>query len=146
VLAPPAEPPAVVPYGPVTVTVYPPPQASQPGSPPVQSSYPAVTVVPQQQAVPNPENLPPLVSGARLIPAMDPQPGKQYKLQVGSYKIARNAVDAFTKLQKSGLNPDYERFGDFYRVVLKGIRGSDVQAVAEKLEQAGFSEAIIKEE
>ena len=73
-------------------------------------------------------------------------PGRNYRLQVGSFKIARNAVDTYVKLQKAGLNPEYERNGEFYRVVLKGIRGEEVQPVTEKLEQAGFREAFIKEE
>ena len=81
-----------------------------------------------------------------MIPAIEPNPASIYKLQVGSFKIARNAVDTYVKLQKAGLNPDYERNGEFYRVVLKGIRGTDVQSVADKLELAGFNEAIIREE
>ena len=132
------EPPS--PYPPITVTVYPSGQTAP-------SGYSSVNVFSQPpQAPPSPENTPPAVSGARLIPAMNPLPDKSYKLQVGSYKIARNAVDAYVELQKAGLNPEYERYGDFYRVVLKNIRGGEVQSVADKLELAGFKEAIIKEE
>jgi len=117
---------------------------------------PAPQLIPQMvpQAViqppqaPTPEDLPPLpvLTGARLIPALTPVPGKTYRLQVGSYKIASNAVDTYVKLQKAGLNPEYERFQDFYRVIMKGIPGEDVQSASIKIEQAGFKEAIIREE
>jgi rare lipoprotein A len=119
-----------------------------------------ITVTPQQQNAP-PAELPPELSvpgfstpglsappstGAKLIPAIYPSPDKNYKLQIGSFKIARNAVDAYVMLQKAGFSPEYERNEDFYRVVLKGIRGTEVQSVAEKLGRAGFHEAIIREE
>jgi len=139
----PPESPTPVPYGPVTVTIYPPPQSSPSEQ---QNTYSMVTVAPQQQASSRPENLPPSVSGARLIPAINPQPGKLYKLQIGSFKIARNAVDVYVRLQNAGLNPEYERHEDFYRVVLKGVQGIEVQSVADKLEKAGFREAVIREE
>jgi rare lipoprotein A len=55
-------------------------------------------------------------------------------------------VDAFDKLKTVGLNPAYERSGDVYRVVLAGIRAEDVEAIAGKLGNAGFTEAVIREE
>ena len=142
-LAPQAAPEPSSPYLPITVTVYPPLQAGQP----LPGGYSSVNVFSQPpQTPPSPENAPPAVSGARLIPAMNPLPDKSYRLQVGSYKIARNAVDAYVALQKAGLNPEYERYGEFYRVIIKNIRGIEVQSVADKLELAGFKEAVIKEE
>lgn len=141
-----APPPAPVeahpPYGPITVTVYP----QMPVQPPAAQS-------PEQQAIEAINMIPPVIdapphvfNGAKLVPSIVPQPGKVYKLQVGSYKVASNAVETYVKLQKTGLNPEYERFQDFYRVVVKGIRGEDVHSAAVKVEQAGFSEAIIREE
>jgi rare lipoprotein A len=72
--------------------------------------------------------------------------GKHYRIQVGAFKVERNALDAFDRLRSGGLNPAYERSGEFYRVVLAGVRADDVPAVAEKLGAAGFREAIIREE
>jgi rare lipoprotein A len=83
---------------------------------------------------------------AKLSPSINPVPNKIYKLQVGSYKIAGNAVDAYVKLKAVGLEPSYERKDDYFRVVLAGVRGTDVISVTEKLEMAGFKEAIIREE
>jgi rare lipoprotein A len=71
---------------------------------------------------------------------------KLYRIQVGSYAQPRNAVEAFEKLKNAGLNPAYEKYQDYYRVVLSGIRNTDVKSVAEKLGQAGFMEALVKEE
>jgi rare lipoprotein A len=87
----------------------------------------------------------------KLIPQVNIIPNKVYRLQVGSYKVARNAVEAFDKLKNSGLNPAYERFTDinnneYFRVVLAGVSGNDIQLISEKLMTAGFKEAIIREE
>jgi rare lipoprotein A len=85
-----------------------------------------------------------------LTPQINIIPNKTYRLQVGSYKLARNAVDAFDRLKNSGLNPAYERFindnNEYFRVVVAGISGSDVQSAVEKLGDAGFREALIREE
>jgi rare lipoprotein A len=86
------------------------------------------------------------IAPAVLKPAINPVPNKTYRLQVGSYRIARNAVDAFEKLKNAGLNPAYERYGEFFRVVLAGIRADDVLSLTEKLGAAGFREALIREE
>ena len=69
-----------------------------------------------------------------------------YRLQVGSYKIPRNATDAFDKLRKAGLDPAYEQSGDYYRVVLAGVRAGEIQTIAQTLGNAGFREALIREE
>jgi len=109
-------------YAPVTQTIYTPPPAA------AQFSY-----------------------QVRLTPELNVAQNKSYRLQVGSYKNARNAVDAFEKLKNAGLNPAYERFSDganaeYFRVVLAGIHGTEVQSTAEKIGTAGFREAIIREE
>ena len=87
----------------------------------------------------------------KLIPDINIVQNKMYRLQVGSYKIARNAVDAFERLKNAGLSPAYERYtesgdGEYFRVVLAGVRGTDVQSTIEKLRVTGIREAIIREE
>jgi rare lipoprotein A len=69
-----------------------------------------------------------------------------YRLQVGAFSVPRNAVDAFEKLKGLGLNPNYEQNGEFYRVVLTGLRAAEIPSVAQTLGNAGFREAIIREE
>jgi len=150
-----------IPYPPITV--YPPFYAQPPQ--PVQSPYPTVSAFPPSQMPPIFESLPsqpaspslppletarpsplPSTSGFKLIPAIIPAPDKKYRLQVGSYKVPRNAVEVFGKLKDAGLNPVYEQNGELYRVILTGIRGIEVQSATDKLEKVGFREAIIREE
>jgi rare lipoprotein A len=105
-------------------------------TPVLAASQPVVTYPPQKM---------------RITPEIIIAPNKTYRLQLGSYKVARNAIDTFDRLKNSGFNPAYERYidsnnGEFFRVVLAGIRGYDVQLTAEKLGAAGFSEALIREE
>jgi cell division protein FtsN len=69
-----------------------------------------------------------------------------YRLQVGAYKVAGNAVAAFEKLKDAGLNPAYERNGEYFRVVLAGVRGEEMLFVAEKIGAAGFREALVRVE
>jgi rare lipoprotein A len=113
-----------------------PPPAEEPRQPALSLAVPGEPVLPPAALIP-----------ARILPAM-PKPGdtKQYRLQVGSYKMARNAVDAFDRLKNLGLNPAYERYEEFFRVVLAGIRADEVQFLAEKLGSAGFQEALLREE
>ena len=120
----PETPPASAPYAPITVQVFP-------------SNQTTIT--------PNPSDLP-RGPRARLNPSITPQSDRIYKLQVGSYKVAGNAVDAYVRLKAVGLDPSYERNGDYFRVVLARVRGIDVISVTDKLGSAGFREAVIREE
>ncbi|WP_461246440.1 septal ring lytic transglycosylase RlpA family protein [Treponema sp. R6D11] len=104
---------------------------------PVYVSQPVVVQMPTSQL--------------KLTPEMNIVAGKNYRLQVGSFRNAKNAVEAFDKLKASGLSPAYERFissdnVEFYRVVVAGVGANDVQSTTEKISAAGFKQAIIKEE
>ena len=119
-----------------------------PTPPPVDASAAPQPVVMQPLIASIPQQIPVQVN---LIPQIIVVPEKSYRLQVGSYRNARNAASAFDKLKNAGLNPAYERFMDssdseYFRVVLAGVRGTDVQSTAEKLGEAGFREALIREE
>jgi rare lipoprotein A len=125
---------------------YQPPQSAYPFPAPV---LPTMQVPPYQESYMPPPVQPALESPApavRLIPAINPQPGTTYRLQVGSYKAPRNAVEAFEKLKSVGLNPAYEPYGELYRVVLARIPGTEVMSVVDKLGKAGFREAMIRVE
>ncbi|MDR0759048.1 MAG: septal ring lytic transglycosylase RlpA family protein [Treponema sp.] len=84
---------------------------------------------------------------AEIKPGLPPaDAGKSYRIQIGAYRVPRHAVDAFDKLKNIGLNPAYERSGEVYRVVLAGVQARDVESIAGKLGNAGFKEAVIREE
>jgi hypothetical protein len=65
---------------------------------------------------------------------------------VGSYKEARNALSTFERLKNAGLNPLYERSGDYFRVVLSGIPSDEVNNVLQTLGTAGFGDPLLREE
>jgi len=67
-----------------------------------------------------------------------------YQLQVGSFKVAQNAERVFDRLTNAALNPSYEQYLDFTRVLIKGISARDVSLYIVKIKNAGFSEVFIK--
>jgi rare lipoprotein A len=126
----------------------------QPGSvQPLSEALPVVTADRSAVSPPQTESpVPPLMvrSGPAWLKGAVPEEavssGKLYRIQVGAYIQPQNAVEAFDRLKKAGLNPAYEKYNDFYRVVLAGIKNAEIQSVAEKIGEAGFREAIVKEE
>ncbi|MDR2150053.1 MAG: septal ring lytic transglycosylase RlpA family protein [Spirochaetaceae bacterium] len=103
------------------------------------------------------------VAAATILPALPPtESNKKYRIQVGSYETARNAVKVFdalklvvNKLKTPNLTPAYEKYEykdregklhTAYRVVLASISAKDVPDIVEKLVQAGFMEIWIREE
>jgi rare lipoprotein A len=120
-------------------------EQSAPTPTPAPAPIPVVTVPAIPPSPPVPECEPPKTVAIKLTPDIRPLPDKIYKLQVGSYKVPQNAVAVYEKLKNAGLNPSYDR-GEYYRVVLAGLRGNEVQSVIEKLASAGFREALIRED
>jgi rare lipoprotein A len=123
---------------PIPVPAYQPPPAAQPLAQPPVAAPQAVPVAPQPVADPN---------AAIVRPGIPPLgTEKRYRVQVGAYKVTRNAVDTFDRVKGAGLEPAYERHDDFYRVVLAGIRAEDIQSLAGRLGSIGFREILIREE
>jgi rare lipoprotein A len=124
---------AAIALGPVPQTNPPPVQnqggTAVPGNTPSSESQVAVG-----RTAASPSNLPPTGTN------------KRYRIQVGAFKVVQNAVNVIDTLKSIGLNPAYEKNGDLYRVVLAGINADDVQSTVEKLNSAGFREALIREE
>jgi rare lipoprotein A len=119
-----------------------PPQASpilpEPWIAPIPA--PAQPPLPAQPSVVDP--------GAAVVKPGIPPFGtnKRYRVQVGAYKVTRNAVDTFDRIKSLGIEPSYERYENFYRVVIAGIRAEDIQTLAGRLGPAGFSEILVREE
>jgi len=55
-------------------------------------------------------------------------------LQVGTYRVPRNAVGIFDKLKSAGLNPAYQPNNDYYNVVLPNLRAEEIPAIIQILE------------
>jgi rare lipoprotein A len=133
------------PPAPVIISEY--PAVRTPEIPPPAIAEPAPNMpVPEYRAEPPASAIAPLPLTAAMIPGIPPAGSGTYRLQVGSYKIARYALEAFDKLKKLGLTPAYERYGDFYRVVLSGINAEEIPSLAERLGTAGFLEVLIRGE
>ncbi|MDR2110218.1 MAG: septal ring lytic transglycosylase RlpA family protein [Spirochaetaceae bacterium] len=123
------------------------------GPPPTPSAAVPVQTAGTVPETPIPMGTVPQAFPARTGMAADIKPGippedtdKRYRIQVGAYRVPRNAADAFEKLKNAGLNPAYERHDELYRVVLAGLRAGEVRSIAERLGIAGFQEALIREE
>jgi len=88
------------------------------------------------------QNIPAKITGR--IP--DAGSAKSYQIQVGAYKLGSNAENALLQLQKNALNPVTERYLDYTRVMIKGIPANQVVNFLVIIRQAGFNEAIIRED
>jgi rare lipoprotein A (peptidoglycan hydrolase) len=128
---------------------------------PVVNSEPIVIPVPRTEAAPA-EPSPavpaasvptPIVPGPApsspapvAVPAIAVKPNTIYRIQVGSFREVRNALAAAERLKNAGLNPAYERNGDFFRVVLSEIPSEEVNSVLQKIGSAGFESPLLREE
>ena len=119
---------------------------------------PPILAEPWIAPVPTPVSPPPPVAETSALPPADPnaavvRPGipplgtaKRYRIQIGAYRVTRNAVDTFDRVKSIGLEPSYERHDDYYRVVLGGVRAEDIQSLAGRLGSIGFREILVREE
>ena len=155
--------PVVTPAVPAPIAVpAPAPAAVVPAPPPVIVITTPAPVIPVPHPAPQiiaPQIPVPQIAVPQQMAALFPAPAakilggnpplnstKSYRLQVGAYKNPKYALDAFAKLKEAGLNPNYEPHGDYYRVVLAKLRASEIQSIAQILGNAGFREALIREE
>jgi len=121
-----------------------------PDAPLEQEYYPAPTTTPATL----PSSTPVVTSttvettpAAKILGGIPPRESlKSYRLQVGAFIVPENAIDVFDKLKNAGLSPAYEKNGDYYRVVLAGLKAEDIPVIAQTLGNTGFKEAIIREE
>jgi rare lipoprotein A len=122
--------------------------AAPPAAPPILAD-PWIAPIPEPAAPPPLVEAPPPAdpNTAVVRPGIPPLgTAKRYRVQVGAYKITRNAVDTFDRVKGIGLEPSYERHEDYYRVVLSGIRAEDIQSLAGRLGSIGFREILVREE
>lgn len=135
-------------------TVSPPPPTGTPSSaPPRLEGTPTVTT-PGTQGTPTmappasqgtPAVAKPSSQGTTAVTTSVPK-GKSYRIQVGSFKLSRNAVEAINRIKAVGLEPAYERFQDLYRVVVAQVPESNLEMVKAQLGSAGFTAVLIREE
>jgi len=76
------------------------------------------------------------------IPA--PEDNRTYQIQVGSFRVIQNAERVYNRLSGASLNPVYENYLNFTRVILRGISARDVPQYIDRLQRMGFSEILIR--
>lgn len=108
----------------------------------ISSITPSATNVVDQTIVKSP---PPFYNQALLLGSA-PIAGKVYRIQVGSYKVARNAVEAFDRLVDAGFSPKWEQNDDWYRVVIPNTRAENLDELSKRLGNAGFEKVLLREE
>jgi len=86
------------------------------------------------------QNLPKKIFGK--IP--DSNSTKLYQIQVGAFKIFKNAEEYSVILSRGGLTPVYEKYLDYTRVMITGIPAYQVTCYLVKIKQLGFDEVIIR--
>jgi hypothetical protein len=76
-----------------------------------------------------------------------PAPGSPgaYVVQVGAFLSEQNAAEAYRRVAGTGLQPSYERYGDYIRVVISGVRAEDLETIAWRLGGVNFTEVLIRE-
>jgi cell division protein FtsN len=77
-------------------------------------------------------------------PYSEARKDETYRIQVGAYKNQKYAADSFNRLQNAGLNPAYERYQDFNRVIITGIHQEELDMTLQKLSALGFSQTVVK--
>lgn len=73
-------------------------------------------------------------------------PGVLWRIQLGAFTREENALRLVSGLRKAGLEPAYERTDTSVRVVLPGIRPSDLEKVKKALSEHAFTDYIIRQE
>jgi hypothetical protein len=74
----------------------------------------------------------------------DATDGRLYQIQIGAFKIIQNAENSFEKLKTASFNPSLEKYMDYTRVLIRGVKASDIPYYLERIKRAGFSEVFIK--
>jgi cell division protein FtsN len=69
-----------------------------------------------------------------------------YRVQVGAFSNTAFAQEAYNRLRTAGFSPAFEQYNNVYRVVISGVRAVDMPLVAQRLGNAGFTEAWIRQE
>jgi len=76
------------------------------------------------------------------VPSSDDN--RTYQIQVGSFLQTRYAESAYDRLLRASMNPVYERYNDFTRVIAAGIPAREIPRSIERLRSLGFTEVIVR--
>lgn len=69
-----------------------------------------------------------------------------YRLQVGAFLSHDPALNTYERLRQGGLDPVYEQYQDFRRVVLVELRAGEISTYIERIRTLGFREVWIRDD
>lgn len=69
-----------------------------------------------------------------------------WRVQLGAFMREENAIRLVRQIRAVGIEPSYERTGDTTRVVIAGLKDSELESVKSVLEGAGIYDYIIRRE
>lgn len=72
--------------------------------------------------------------------------GVLWRIQLGAFTREENALRLVVQLRKAGLDPAYERAEKTVRVVLPGIRDSEIDTIKKTLAAHSFTDYVIRQE
>ena len=67
-----------------------------------------------------------------------------YEIQVGAFTVYQNAERVFDRLNRASMNPVYERYNNFTRVIIKGINAENIPFYLDILRSMAFTEVLIR--
>jgi len=102
--------------------------------------------VPQPYYVPVPYYPVPFINEVQVIPGFpDPNNGRIYRLQVGSFYSEPGAALAYQQLVAAGFNATWEYSANAYRVLAVGIPSQSVYATIYRLGAMGFRQIWVRD-
>jgi len=79
-------------------------------------------------------------------PAAETPSGTGWRIQLGSFSKEDNATRLVIRLRKDGFNPSFEKTETLIRVVLTGISPQELEGMRNKLETAGYTGFLVRQE
>ncbi|MDR1351737.1 MAG: SPOR domain-containing protein [Treponema sp.] len=116
------------------------------GAPPPPNAYPPNPTPPPVPATVTSTAGGSPASGVNIIPRL-PARGdrKLYKVQVGAFASKAGADRLFARLRDEGFSPVHEKFGNWNRVIISGVRASDIGDMAQRLGSMGIKSIWLRE-
>ena len=72
--------------------------------------------------------------------------GPKWRIQLGAFAREENATRLVVRLRKDGFDPAFEKTDTVTRVVLAGVSESELEGYKTKLQNAGYSDYLLRQE
>jgi hypothetical protein len=114
--------------------------------PPPPNAYPPNPSAPSRSSASRPGTAGSATAAVEVIPRLPAQGDRKlYKIQVGAFANKTGADQLFAALQNAGFSPAHEKFGNWNRVIISGVRGSEVSDITRRLGSVGVKTVWLRE-